>query len=210
MVPTTPYSPALQKQTPHETINDLPVHSLTQPQLFYPTSESRAFNRVDAGRVFSAAPRLPDDQDVGQGGHSGKEPWQDRDREIIGKKGHEREVLKAADARIPHPHLIALEKDKRDPDLRDENEVMTQRYRQRLVDEEVERAAARERRRKKEEHTQRRIETSRWEFVVKEVQATRDGTGLDGRGTNSPGFRYGVPSQERKRATVKIPTKVEV
>jgi hypothetical protein len=46
--------------------------------------------------------------------------------------------------------------------------------------------------------------------VVKEVQATRSGTDLDGRGTQSPGFRYGVPSQERKRGQVKIPVRVEV
>ncbi len=208
MLPTTPHTP--QQPTPHEPINDLPVHSLTHPQLFYPTSESRAFNRVDAGRVFSAAPRLADEQDIGQGGQPPKEPWRDTDREIIGKKGHEREVLKAADARIPHPHLIAYEKDKSDPALKGELQVRTQRYNQRLRDEEVEREAKRERRRQREEATQKRIDTPRWEFIVKDVQATRSGTGLDGRGTKSPGFRYGVPSQERKRGQVKIPTRVEV
>lgn len=38
---------------PHESINDLPVHALTGPQIFHPTSESRKFTRADAARVFS-------------------------------------------------------------------------------------------------------------------------------------------------------------
>ena len=208
MIPTTPYTP--NRPTQHESINDLPVHTLTQPQLFYPTSESRAFNRVDAGRVFSAAPRLPDEQDVGQGGRPRKEPWQDCDMEIIGKKGHERQVLKAADARIPHPHLIAAEKDKQNSEIASEKSLLQERYAQRLKDDEVERTEGRKRRTAKEEAGQRRIERGRWEFVVKEVQATRSGTGLDGRGTQSPGFRYGVPSQDRKRGEIRIPQKVEV
>ena len=139
-----------------------------------------------------------------------KEPWQDHDVEVIGKKGHERRVLKAADARIPHPHLIAAEQDKRDPDLASEPNLLRERYAQRLADDEAERKEARERRKAKEEAGQRRIDKGRWEFVVQEVQATRSGTGLDGRGTRSPGFRYGVPSQDRKRGQVKIPVRVEV
>ena len=210
MIPTTPYKPPPVPVIPHEPINDLPVHAATHPQLFYPTSESRAFNRVDAGRVFSGAPRLPDEQDVGQGGRPPKEPWQDATVEIVGKKGHERQVLKAADARIPHPHLIAQQVDEQDPKLRGENRLRAERYAQRLVDDDVARKERAEKKKERAERGQKRIETSRWEFVVKEVKATRDGTGLDGKGTNSPGFRYGVPSQDRKRATVKIPTSVRV
>lgn len=37
---------------PHESINDLPLHSATNPQIFYPTSESRHFTRADAAKVF--------------------------------------------------------------------------------------------------------------------------------------------------------------
>jgi hypothetical protein len=208
MIPTTSYTPG--SPTQHEPINDLPVHTLTHPQLFHPTSESRAFNRVDAGRVFSAAPRLPDEQDVGQGGKPLKEPWQDRNVEVIGKKGYERQVLKAADARIPHPHLIAAEQDRKNPEMSNEQSLLRERYAQRLVDDEMERKEAQERHKAKEEARQQRIERGRWEFVVKDVQATRQGIGLDGRGTQSPGFRYGVPSQERKRGQVKIPVRVEV
>lgn len=55
MMPQTP-CPSREngnKVTPHESINDLPVHAATQQQIFYPTSESRQFNRVDAARVFA-------------------------------------------------------------------------------------------------------------------------------------------------------------
>ncbi|KAF1816721.1 hypothetical protein P152DRAFT_454949 [Eremomyces bilateralis CBS 781.70] len=51
MLPTTPYIP--NDPQPHEDINDLPVHSHTTQQIFYPTSESRDFTRADAGRAFN-------------------------------------------------------------------------------------------------------------------------------------------------------------
>ncbi|KFY40617.1 hypothetical protein V494_03417 [Pseudogymnoascus sp. VKM F-4513 (FW-928)] len=57
-----PYSKAIMQMLPHsepstskpfESISDLPVHAATQQQIFYPTSESRQFTRVDAARVFA-------------------------------------------------------------------------------------------------------------------------------------------------------------
>lgn len=51
MLPQTPFFENVPI-TPHESINDLPVHRATIRQLFHPVSESRHFNRVDAGRVF--------------------------------------------------------------------------------------------------------------------------------------------------------------
>jgi hypothetical protein len=51
MLPQTPYIENLPI-TPHEPINDLPVHRATIRQIFHPVSESRHFTRVDAGRVF--------------------------------------------------------------------------------------------------------------------------------------------------------------
>jgi len=211
MIPTTPYDPSKPTAiTPHESINDLPVHALTKPQLFYPTSESRPFNRIDAGRVFSAAPRLPDSLDVAAGGTPKIPAWQDTDVEVIGKKGHEMHVLKPADSRIPHPHLIAYEQDQRDPSLAGQNQEVLARYKQRLDDDMKMREEARTKRKVRVEARTTRIDTGRWEFVVKDVKATRIGTGLDGRGTGSPGYRYGVPAQDRKRAQVKIPTRVTV
>ena len=51
MLPQTPL--AIERPVVHESINDLPVHSYTTQQIFWPTSESRKFTRVDAGKVFS-------------------------------------------------------------------------------------------------------------------------------------------------------------
>lgn len=53
MLPKTPYDPkSARRKTPHESINDLPVHPATMYQIFHPTSESRRFTRADAATVF--------------------------------------------------------------------------------------------------------------------------------------------------------------
>ncbi|KAK3676936.1 hypothetical protein LTR78_003141 [Recurvomyces mirabilis] len=53
MLPTTPFKPNTNNPvTPHEPINDLPVHPSTRPQIFYPASESRSFTCEDAAAVF--------------------------------------------------------------------------------------------------------------------------------------------------------------
>jgi len=64
MLPKTPYKGENVEPVPHESINDLPVHPATMQQIFYPTSESRAFTREDAGHAFkpgllSADKRIP-------------------------------------------------------------------------------------------------------------------------------------------------------
>ena len=61
MLPTTPFEAVAG--TPHESINDLPVHSATRQQLFYPTSESRQFTREDAAKAFSST-LLPADKRI--------------------------------------------------------------------------------------------------------------------------------------------------
>ncbi|OBT65393.1 hypothetical protein VE03_06013 [Pseudogymnoascus sp. 23342-1-I1] len=55
MLPQSPYPNKTWSgnNIPHESINDLPVHAATQQQIFYPTSESREFTRVDAARIFA-------------------------------------------------------------------------------------------------------------------------------------------------------------
>jgi len=60
MLPKTPFSSG--RITPHETINDLPVHPHTRTQLFVPTSESRHFTRVDAAKAFSPTLLPADDR----------------------------------------------------------------------------------------------------------------------------------------------------
>ena len=53
MLPKTPWDPeGKEKNKPHESINDLPVHRVTGTQIFHPTSESRHFTREDAAKVF--------------------------------------------------------------------------------------------------------------------------------------------------------------
>jgi hypothetical protein len=51
MLPQTQYTP--DKMTPHESVNDLPVHQASTQQIFWPTSESMHFTREDAGKVFN-------------------------------------------------------------------------------------------------------------------------------------------------------------
>ena len=54
MLPRTP-APPTPKVRPihHEPINDLPVHSATMNQLFYPVPESMHFNRTFAAKAFA-------------------------------------------------------------------------------------------------------------------------------------------------------------
>jgi len=215
MVPTTPLCKPPQRQIAHESINDLPVHKLTEPQIFWPVSESRQFNRVDAGRVFSGAPALEHDQaspinpddPADTVSHITRNPQK---IERVGKGDDEIQVLQPADVRIPHPHLVAFERD-RLAHPGEPKEVM-QRYEQRLKAEED---AEQERKRRAKEEEEKRVmkvqpESSRFEFRFKDVEVSKETTGPDGRGWKAPGRRYGVPSYDRKRGAVKIPTKVEV
>lgn len=208
MVPTTPFQ--YGKVVPHESINDLPVHPLTDAQIFYPTSESRAFNRTDAGRVFSGAPRLPDEMDVAQGG-TPPEPWTNTKPEKVGKPANEIDVLKPADARIPHPHLIAYAKDQQNPELRGNEEEIKKRYAQRLLDDAEERAKQRQKKIAQDEAKKSRIEAGRWQFVVTDIKSTKavaTDAGLKQKG--AVGDRYGLPFEDRKKGIAKIPQRVPV
>jgi hypothetical protein len=76
MLPQTPYvDPSKNEEAPrgrdgkprpvttgHESINDLPVHSRTTQQIFYPVPESRAFTRADAGKAFHPNLRPADER----------------------------------------------------------------------------------------------------------------------------------------------------
>ena len=61
MLPVTPFH--ITRPAQHESINDLPVHAATLPQIFHPVSESRVFTRIDAGKIFDAK-LLPADQRI--------------------------------------------------------------------------------------------------------------------------------------------------
>ncbi|KAK2782544.1 hypothetical protein FQN51_004560 [Onygenales sp. PD_10] len=213
MIPTTPLKSYPERIVPHESINDLPVHRLTEAQLFYPTSESRQFTRLDAGRVFSAAPALP--HSATNTPHNTPEAIEAITNnpskiEKVGKPDDEHQVLQPADYRIPHPHLVAAAHDRF-------HHAGEQRLQRRRFQERIERevASLKERKEKakaREEAKLTRIvpEGSRVEFRFRDVVVSQDTTGKTGRGTAAPGRRYGVPNYERKRGMVKIPTKVEV
>lgn len=66
MLPRTSYREG-EKNTPHEAVNEIHVHTRTMQQLFVPVSESRHFTREDAARAFhgtllSADARSPQPQ----------------------------------------------------------------------------------------------------------------------------------------------------
>ncbi|KAJ5104887.1 hypothetical protein NUU61_002234 [Penicillium alfredii] len=212
MVPTTGIARNPDQQKMHESINDLPMHPLTGAQMFYPVPESRSFTRVDAGRVFSGAPAQE---------HKIAEKWSSPHHvaervpkrphliELVGKGDNARQVLQPADARIPHPQLIALERDL--AKYPDEPLLVEQRHQDRLRDqaeaEQKQREAAQARRERK--ITSVSPQESRFDYRIKEVAFTTQTTGRDGRAPWAPGRRYGVPSDDRKRGMRKVPTRVE-
>ncbi|OJJ48308.1 hypothetical protein ASPZODRAFT_130285 [Penicilliopsis zonata CBS 506.65] len=212
MVPTTPLATD-GNQPSHESTNDLPIHRLTEPQIFYPVPESRPFTRVDAGRVFSGAPALVHKEAEKSRDHlAAVDDLVRRTRtfERIGKGANEQQVLQPADMRIPHPQLILVEKDRMDHP--NEYRERVKRYNERLADQDASegkrRAVAVARREATLKHVE--PETSRFQFRIQDVVVSRTTTGRDGRGPNAPGRRYGVPSQECKKGQVKIPTEVIV
>ncbi|KAH8701798.1 eukaryotic mitochondrial regulator protein-domain-containing protein [Talaromyces proteolyticus] len=208
MVPVTPLAEE-GGQPAHEHINELPVHRLTDPQIFYPVSESRQFTRVDAGRVFSAAPALESREEKTVTVESLIIPQAKR-IERVGKGADEHDILLPADARIPHPHMIGLERDIISHPT--ETRYRMKRYNERLKDSEE---FEKERKTAAKERAEKRLtrvspEGSRFEFRFNDVVVSKETTGLDGRGHAAPGRRYGVPTYDRKKGQVKIPTKVEV
>ncbi|KAI9929940.1 hypothetical protein MW887_011750 [Aspergillus wentii] len=214
MVPTTPLQEGSEaRRRPHESINDLPVHRLTDPQIFYPVSESRQFTRVDAGRVFSAAPALEHEkvnEALANPDEAVSSITQNPGRiEHVGKGNDEQQVLQPADVRIPHPHLIAHERERiNNPETRQ----VWKRYGERLRKEEE---AEQERKRLAKERIEQKTtkvqpDASRFEFRIKDVVVSKETTGHDGRGSKAPGRRYGVPNYDRRKGQVKIPTRVEV
>jgi hypothetical protein len=64
MLPQTGVTKLTDPQArPHESINDVHVHSSTQQQIFLPVSESRHFTREDAAKAFNDG-LLPSDQRI--------------------------------------------------------------------------------------------------------------------------------------------------
>ncbi|KAK3337537.1 eukaryotic mitochondrial regulator protein-domain-containing protein [Cercophora scortea] len=59
----------------------------------------------------------------------------------------------------------------------------------------------------RDENNKTRVDSGRFEFRFERISV--DSAGQDGRARRGVGWRYGVPFNDRRRAVVKIPTKVE-
>ncbi|KAI9820062.1 MAG: hypothetical protein M1826_001052 [Phylliscum demangeonii] len=119
--------------------------------------------------------------------------------------------LLPADARIPHPELIVLERERLDDVPREER---VERQRQRNRQKETDRVAEAAKRAARRARSRRIIPAAvdgghggRWEWHVKEIRV--EAAGNDGRASTGVGWRYGVPHQDRKRGQIKIPTRVQ-
>ncbi|KAJ5406217.1 hypothetical protein N7465_007501 [Penicillium sp. CMV-2018d] len=212
MVPITPLAEQGERQQYHEPINDLPAHPLTGSQIFYPVPESRSFNRVEAGRVFSGAPALEESEaaEISHPSDLAEKIIEDPNSiGWVGKGANARQILQPADVRIPHPHMVALERDR----LANPNEwravadLQSKRLERQDTIEKERRERIQARREKK--LTVVSPEDSRFDYRIKDTIYTTETTGTDGRGSKATGRRYGVPHRDRTRGEVKIPTRVE-
>ncbi|KAJ5759903.1 hypothetical protein N7520_007059 [Penicillium odoratum] len=212
MIPVTPLADKGERPNYHEPINDLPVHPSTGAQIFYPVPESRSFTRVDAGRVFSGAPAMENERKAKISHPSdiidevmenpGSIEW-------VGKGANARQVLQPADVRIPHPQLVQLERDRMaNPN---ERRMVADRHTQRLQRQEEAEKKRRDRAKERREKSVTHVEPvgGRFDYRIQDAVFTKETVGVDGRAPWAPGRRYGVPTNDRTRGTVKIPTRVE-
>lgn len=109
-----------------------------------------------------------------------------------------------ADKRVPHPELIALEKDLLAGKSAEEAKDA---FEEAAMASEVAAARKEQKRKQHEEKQTTRVHASRFEFRFKDINV-EDG-GKDGRSSNGTGWRYGVPFHDRRKGAVRIPTKVE-
>ena len=168
MLPITPYDRNDPKKRPrHESINDLPVHPSTLPQLFHPAPEAAHFTREDAAKVFYRG-------------------------------------LLPADKRIPHPDMVDAARD----DIAGMKQSDKAQRREERWREEQERILQAEEKAKQMQAARTTVvPKKRWDFHFEAIQS--DGAGNKGRNSKGVGWRYGMPLEDRKKAQVKIPTRIE-
>jgi hypothetical protein len=114
------------------------------------------------------------------------------------------ERLLPADQRVPHPELAELEKDRLAGMPYNERVAKAAR---RTEGAEQKKLATEQRRKEKEEKSVKVVSGARWDFKFREISV--DDAGVDGRGYNGTGWRYGAPHMDRRKGEVKIPTRVE-
>lgn len=110
--------------------------------------------------------------------------------------------LLTTDERIPHPEMVAQEKDSI---AGMPAGVVAKRARAR-EDAEIDAKQRQQERAAKREAAVKKIDTGRWQFRIKEIKV--DDAGVDGRGPRGTGWRYGAPLMDRSRGQIKIPTRV--
>lgn len=118
MLPRTRFDPSAERNPRHESINDLPVHPMTLPQLFHPASESAQFTRAEAGRVFhrgllAADDRIPHPDMIesareesagisqGQRHHLQRERWQKEEAEVKAKEDERKRRQEERETIVP-------------------------------------------------------------------------------------------------------------
>jgi hypothetical protein len=114
------------------------------------------------------------------------------------------EKLLPADQRVPHPELAELERDRLAGMPYDERVA---RAAKRNEEAEQKKNAAEQRRKEWEERSVKVVSNSRWDFKFRDISV--DDAGVDGRGYNGTGWRYGAPHMDRRKGEVKIPTRAE-
>jgi hypothetical protein len=117
-------------------------------------------------------------------------------------------TLLPADARIPHPELIAFE--------RRAQQGLPLPARQAALKEELAREDEERARRKArwEENLARKTTVveareGKMEWHIVDINVSKLTVGATGRKQGAVGWRYGFPHEDRKRGAVKIPTRVE-
>ncbi|KAF3768584.1 hypothetical protein M406DRAFT_354926 [Cryphonectria parasitica EP155] len=123
-------------------------------------------------------------------------------REDAAKAFHH--TMLSADARIPHKELVSHQRRVHEGMREKESEAIfvKEARASQMNDEARERAV--------EEHSKRlttAVPTERFEFRFKKM--TVDDVGRTGRARSGVGWRYGIPSEDRKKDQVKIPTKID-
>lgn len=122
-------------------------------------------------------------------------------REDAAKAFH-RKML-SADARVPHPELVQMERDLLEGKNPHEAKM---RFIEAVKESEQRAAETRAREVQNQEQGTTRINTKRFEFRFKAINA--EDVGPDGRKITAVGARYGRPSYDRVKGAIKIPTSV--
>ena len=112
--------------------------------------------------------------------------------------------LLPADERIPHPEMVAVERDTVDGYGATER---LERAKARMMERMKAKAEKEDAQKKAEREALTTVPKRRWDFVFQDVSVAS--VGRNGRDHRGVGWRYGLPHQDRKKGQVKIPTKVE-